>query len=98
MSTVTADCTTQSDGHFYFFGFGGTSTSAPAFAGILALVQQKSQARQARTGGPAQDLYDLYNGTHAAAIFHDVTTGNISVPCTARALRTAPRTPPGITS
>ena len=76
--TVTADCTTQADGHFYFFGFGGTSTSAPAFAGILALVQEKTSSR---LGQAAKDLYNLYNGTHAASIFHDVTTGNISVPC-----------------
>jgi trimeric autotransporter adhesin len=78
-ATVTADCSTQTDGHFYFFGFGGTSTSAPAFAGILALVQQKTGSR---LGQAAQDLYNLYNGAHTAAIFHDVTIGNISVPCT----------------
>jgi trimeric autotransporter adhesin len=76
--TVTADCSNQSDGHFYFFGFGGTSTSAPAFAGILALVQQKTGGR---LGQAATELYDLYNGAHSAAIFHDVTIGNISVPC-----------------
>ena len=48
-------------------------------AGILALVQEKTGGR---LGQAAQDLYDLYNGAHAAAIFHDVTIGNISVPCT----------------
>ena len=77
-ATVTANCTTQSDNHFYFGGVGGTSTSAPAFAGILALVQQKTGSR---LGQAAKELYDLYNSTHASAIFHDVTTGNISVPC-----------------
>ena len=77
--TVTANCTTQSDGNFYFEGFGGTSTSAPAFAGILALVQQKTGSR---LGLAAKELYDLYNGTHASAVFHDVTVGNISVACT----------------
>jgi trimeric autotransporter adhesin len=77
-ATVTANCTTQADGHFYFFGFGGTSTSAPAFAGILAMAQQKAGHK---LGQAASELYDLYNGAHAAAIFHDVTIGNISVPC-----------------
>ena len=77
--TVTADCTNQTDGHFYFFGFGGTSTSAPAFAGILALVQQGYG--KGRLGQAAKNLYDLYNGSNASAIFHDVTIGNISVPC-----------------
>lgn len=78
-TTITTDCTTQSDGNFYFYGFGGTSTAAPAFAGILALAQQKAGGR---LGQAAKELYDLYNGSHAAAIFHDVTVGNISVPCT----------------
>jgi len=75
---VTANCTQQSDGNFYFLGFGGTSTAAPAFAGILALVEQKAGGR---LGQANKELYDLYNGAHAATIFHDTTIGNISVPC-----------------
>jgi hypothetical protein len=77
--TVTTNCTTQSDNYFYFVGYGGTSTAAPAFAGILALVQQKTGSR---LGQAAKTLYELYNSTHASLIFHDVTVGNISVPCT----------------
>jgi subtilase family serine protease len=77
--TGTANCATQSGNSFYFGAFGGTSTAAPAFAGILALVQQKTGSR---LGQAAQELYALYNGSHARAIFHDVTAGNISVPCT----------------
>jgi len=76
--TVTANCTTQSNNNFYFFGFGGTSTAAPAFAGMLALVQQKTNGR---LGQASKDLYDLFNGTHSASIFHDTTVGNNSVPC-----------------
>jgi hypothetical protein len=76
--SVTANCTQQSDGHFYFFGFGGTSAATPAFAGMLALVQQKTGGR---LGQAAIGLYDLYNGSNASTIFHDITTGNISVPC-----------------
>ena len=75
---VTADCSTQSNGQFYFGGYGGTSTAAPAFAGILAMVQQKTGSR---LGQAAKDLYDLYNGAHASQIFHDTVVGNISVPC-----------------
>ena len=78
-STVSANCTTQTDGNFYFFGFGGTSTSAPGFAGMLALVQQQEGSR---LGLAAKEIYDLYNGPHASAIFHDITVGNNSVPCT----------------
>lgn len=84
-TTYTTNCTAQSGGGFAFSGSGGTSASAPAFAGILALVQQKmgggGQAHRLGLDG-AKTLYDLYNGTHAAAIFHDITQGNNSVPCT----------------
>jgi hypothetical protein len=76
--TGTANCATQSGGSFYFGAFGGTSTAAPSFAGILALVQQKTGSR---LGQAAQELYVLYNGSHASSIFHDVTAGNNSVPC-----------------
>jgi subtilase family serine protease len=77
-TTVTANCTTQSDGSFYFLGYGGTSTAAPAFAGVLAIVQQKAGGR---LGQAAVELYDLYNGSHSGAIFHDTTVGNNSVSC-----------------
>lgn len=75
---VTENCSKQSDGNSYFSAFGGTSAAGPAFAGILALVEQKAGSR---LGQAAQQLYDLYNGSHATAIFHDVTVGNNSVPC-----------------
>jgi hypothetical protein len=77
-TTYTENCVTQ-NGSFSFAAYGGTSTAAPSFAGILALVQQKTGSR---LGQAAQELYILYNGSHARAIFHDVTAGNNSVPCT----------------
>ena len=79
--TVTEDCETQSDGYFFFVGYGGTSTSAPAFAGILALVEQKTGGRLGQAAAELQQLYALGNGAHASSVFHDVTVGNISVPC-----------------
>ena len=77
-TTYTQNCSTESDGDFYFNAFGGTSTAAPTFAGILALVQQKTGDRM---GQAVQELYNLYNGSNASVIFHDVTTGNNSVAC-----------------
>ena len=79
--TVTEDCETQADGYFFFVGFGGTSTAAPTFAGILALVEQKTGGRLGQAAAELQELYNLANGAHASSIFHDITVGNISVPC-----------------
>lgn len=73
------NCKTQSNNEFYFAGIGGTSASAPAFAGILALLTQKAGGPVGMSG--AKLLYDIYNQTGSNA-FHDVTLGNISVPCT----------------
>jgi hypothetical protein len=79
--TMPLDCTTQSNGHFYFSLNGGTSASTPAFAGIMALIQQNQGGN--RLGQAAINLYDLYNSSYAGSIFHDITLGNNSVPCTA---------------
>jgi hypothetical protein len=77
---MPANCALQSDGSFPFFGFGGTSTAAPAFAGILAMVQQNNNA--GRLGQAAKQLYDLYNNPTAAPhVFNDITVGNNSVYC-----------------
>jgi subtilase family serine protease len=78
-SGLANNCAVQSDGSFNYAAYGGTSASAPAFAGILALVEQSTGGR---LGQAAAQLYNLYNGSHAAAIFHDVTQGNNSVSCT----------------
>lgn len=78
-SGTTYNCS-QSGGSFYFYGFGGTSTAAPAFAGILALIQQSQGG--GRLGQAAASLYNVYNNSASAGtIFHDTVTGNIAVPC-----------------
>lgn len=56
-------------------GVGGTSASAPAFAGIMALVNQE----YGRQGQADYVLYPL--ATQFPAAFHDVTHGTNSVPC-----------------
>ena len=80
-----------------FAGFGGTSVSSPAFAGILALVNQKTHTRQ---GNANFVLYKLaaeqnpancnVNGNAilttapaAACIFNDITADTNAVPCAA---------------
>jgi subtilase family serine protease len=57
----------------------GTSASAPAFAGIMALAVQR---RGVRLGNANPSLYTLaaLQARGGSSVFHDVTTGNNSVP------------------
>jgi hypothetical protein len=75
-----------------FLGVGGTSVSAPAFAGIVALVNQFTGS-----SGQGNANYVLYkvasssaqtshacgasSSPSAGCIFYDVTSGTIAVPC-----------------
>jgi len=79
-----------SSGSFSFFGVGGTSTSSPAFAGIMALINQQS-GRQgnanpvlykiATTAGQSCNSSTTGLTGSATCSFYDVTKGNNSVPC-----------------
>jgi hypothetical protein len=55
---------------------GGTSVSAPALAGIIALLNQKTGSAQ---GNINPSLYALASFSNDA--FHDITTGSNQVPC-----------------
>ena len=79
----TATCV-SSNGDFYTDGVGGTSAAAPAFAGIMALVVQKTGQRQ---GQAAPILYSLFASN--PSVFHDITVGNNSVNCTPSTVNTA---------
>jgi len=65
-----------------FGAAGGTSASAPAFAAMLALVAQAhgSPSDNYRLGQADNILYQLARSQYSK-VFHDVTTGNNSVPC-----------------
>ncbi len=58
---------------------GGTSAASPSFAGVMALVVQNAVARQ---GNANTSFYPLATRQRAggAAAFHDVISGNNSVP------------------
>jgi len=59
---------------------GGTSASSPSFAGLMALVVQKTGQRW---GNANTKFYSLANAQYASGgtvMFHDVTSGNNSVP------------------
>ncbi|MFP5226319.1 MAG: protease pro-enzyme activation domain-containing protein, partial [Acidobacteriota bacterium] len=80
-SSTYTDCLTangQLQPGATILGVGGTSASAPAFAGMLALVVQAQGG--ARLGQADTILYQLAKAKYAT-VFHDVTVGNNSVPC-----------------
>ena len=60
---------------------GGTSVAAPSFAGILALVEQKNSFANG-IGNANPILYALANSTNYDSVFHDISTGSNSSPCT----------------
>jgi uncharacterized protein (TIGR03437 family) len=79
------------DGYMVYSGgqlgvYGGTSAGSPAFAGIVALLNQYlvSTGAQAGAGNVNPHLYAL--ATAGTGAFHDVTTGDniVDVTCTAR--------------
>jgi uncharacterized membrane protein len=79
------DCQTTGGkftGNTVFGGVGGTSASAPAFAGMLALVAQAhgSGSDNYRLGQADNVLYQLAQSKYSA-VFHDITAGNNSVAC-----------------
>ena len=69
------DCAVGPGGEAEVFLAGGTSASAPAMAGIMALVNQK----YGRQGQADFTLYPLARQKPAA--FHDITLGSNEVPC-----------------
>jgi hypothetical protein len=75
-----------------FAGYGGTSLSTPAFAGILSLVNQKTGSRQGNANYVLYNLASQQNKSGAACssitgapapgcVFNDVTTDTIAMPC-----------------
>ncbi len=62
---------------------GGTSVATPAFASILALVEQQIQSS---LGNANPVLYAYGNSTYSTSVFHDITTGDNKSPCVAGTL------------
>ena len=69
--------------NYYFLGIGGTSASSPAFAGIMALVNQQMAQTTSnpneRQGNANYIFYKL--AAQQPTAFHDITSGTIAMPC-----------------
>lgn len=88
---LQGSCTPDSQGFISFFAVGGTSASAPSFAGIMALVNQKMGGRQGQANyvlyrlASAENLAQCNASSTTAlpastCVFNDTTKGNNSVP------------------
>ena len=85
----------SSSSEWYFLGVGGTSASTPAFAGLMALVNQAAGGRQgnanyvlyplaAKSGASCTSNASMASKANTSAcIFYDVVTGDNSVACMA---------------
>ena len=68
--------TAPSTGQGNWYSVGGTSLSAPLFAGIVAVADQgRMLSGKTSLDGPSQTLPALYSSTFTAD-YHDVTTGS----------------------
>jgi hypothetical protein len=87
LSWTSADGDAQAPQPQALTAYGGTSLSAPAVAGILALVNQAlleaNPAAPVGLGNANPVLYALARNGAAASPFHDVTAGDNIVPCQA---------------
>ena len=76
-AVCAADGDCQSTTSPQISGFGGTSVASPAFAGIMAIVNQAY-------GPQGQADYELYPlAAKEPSAFHDVTLGTNQMPCQA---------------
>jgi subtilase family serine protease len=84
-------CQPNSQGQIFLYFVSGTSASAPSFASIMALVNQKTGSRQGQADYvlyqlAAQENFSQCNGSStlmppaSTCIFNDITIGNNSVP------------------
>jgi len=71
-----AECVSPGD-EGEIFGAGGTSVSAQAFAGVMALIVQL----HGEQGLINPTLYSLAAGAHGSAIFNNISTGTNAMPC-----------------
>ncbi len=90
---LEGSCVPDSQGNISFAGVSGTSASAPSFAGIMALVDQRNSSPNFPYTQQGQAAYILYrlaaaenysqcnaSGPATSCVFNDITVGNNAVP------------------
>jgi hypothetical protein len=86
------------NGDVEYLTSGGTSFAAPAFAGVVALMNQKSQTALGNINYALYQLGATQYGGNGAAVFNDITTGSNAEPCLIGTLALPPSTPCPITN
>lgn len=88
---IDGSCTPNSTGEITFQGYSGTSAATPSFAGIIALVKQKTGSRLGQANYTlyslaAQETLSSCDASNTSTlpastcVFNDVTSGNNAVP------------------
>jgi subtilase family serine protease len=77
MTCTTTDAPACGGVGTFIFGFGGTSAGSPQWAGLVALAAQLGHGR---LGLMNPTLYAIGATPFSSAFFHDITTGDNSVP------------------
>jgi len=88
---LEASCVPDAQGNFFLYFVYGTSASAPSFAGVMALVDEKTASRQGQADYvlyplAAKEKLSQCNGSNtttppaSTCVFNDVTVGNNEVP------------------
>ncbi|MGC2333298.1 MAG: S53 family peptidase [Candidatus Acidiferrales bacterium] len=87
---VGVPCSLTADDYDDFLEVGGTSVSAQAMAGVMALVDQKTGARQGNANATFYSLASQQTPANCNAstpasscVFYNVTVGTIAMPCVA---------------
>ncbi len=103
-ATPDGACNDASSMDLEYLVAGGTSFGTPAFAGIMALVEQKTGSRQ---GNASPILYQLYNSqvakgtscdtsvatTTSSCYFQDISAGSNAEPCFSGSFNCYPQNP-----
>ncbi len=86
---ISMSASADHDGYYVYTGgslqvFGGTSVSAPSFAGVTVLLNQALGS--SGVGNINPNLYALASAGWSSGVFHDITTGNniVTIPCSRR--------------
>lgn len=78
---IDTGCSASKGANASFNVYGGTSVSAPSFAGILALAEQRLSTYEGNVNPLLYGVAAGANGYTGSAAFHDITTGSNIVPC-----------------